>query len=123
MPFYDRMCPTCGWVKADCFEAVSPGPILCPNGHESTRVWIQTRSATVIGDEFPGGKTFENLADRPITVYSRSELKREMDARGLQPFVRHVPTPGSDRSPNTTRWDAVSQHTLDEAKKLLERVG
>lgn len=52
--------------------------------------------------------TLENLGHEPVTVYSRSELKREMDARGLREFVRHVPdSPGGDSSKHTTRWDST----------------
>jgi hypothetical protein len=55
-------------------------------------------------DEFVGGQWFENLAPQPIYIESRSHLKREMAARGLEHKVRHVGVPGSDRSPATTRW-------------------
>jgi len=67
------------------------------------REW--TCTAAIHGDDkFIGGMVIENLGHDPVTVYSRSELKREMDARGLEPMVRHVGEPGSDRSKHTTRW-------------------
>lgn len=72
---------------------------------------------------WPGGKTFENLSDTPQTFYSPSELKRYMQAHHLEPMVRHQPIPGTDKSPHTTSWAAVSQETLDGAKAMLERVG
>jgi hypothetical protein len=66
-------------------------------------VW--TASANIHGDDqFIGGKTFENLGHEPVTVHSRSELKREMDKRGLREAVRHVGTQGSDKNPRTSRW-------------------
>lgn len=58
----------------------------------------------MVGDEFPGGKTFYNLGHEPVTVYSKSELNREMAKRGLVPFVRHVGEQGSDKSKHTSRW-------------------
>ena len=72
---------------------------------------------------WPGGKTFENLGDAPKTFYSPAELNRHLKAHNLESFVRHTPVPGSDKSPYTTNWAAVSQETLDGAKAMLERVG
>jgi hypothetical protein len=69
-------------------------------------------------NDIPGGLTLENLDHEPVTVYSRSELRREMKARGLVEFVRHVPVPGSDKSPHTTSWSSVD---LDAGKALAER--
>lgn len=69
-------------------------------------------------NDIPGGLTLENLGHEPVTVYSRSELKREMQARGLVEFVRHVPVPGSDKSPHTTSWSSVD---LEAGKALAER--
>lgn len=123
MPIYDRICQACGWVGSDLFEPVEAGRVDCPNGHETERVWISTgRSPNVIDDTIIGGRVYENLGHEPVKVESRSQLKRELQARGLTEFVRHVPTPGSDKSPHTVSWSSMSQHSLDEAKKLLERV-
>jgi hypothetical protein len=72
---------------------------------------------------WPGGKTFENLADQPQTFYSKSEYDRYLRNHNIEEFVRHVPVPGSDKSPHTVSWAAVSQETLDGAKAMLERVG
>lgn len=95
----------------------------CPVcGQATERLWTRG-GAAVRQDEFIGGLTLENIGDQPVTVYSRSELKRELNARGLEECVRHVPVPGTDSSPFTTRWDVPSQYTLDQAKALLERVG
>lgn len=69
-------------------------------------------------DDWPGGKTFENLGPQEITLYSRSELRRELKARGLEECVRHVPVPGSDRSPHTVSWTAVD---LEAGRILAER--
>lgn len=105
-------CETCGAStngtgplrhRYDCAEAVTIG-----------------RAADIT---WPGGKTFENLGNEPRTFYSPSELNRYLKAHNLEPMVRHQPIPGTDRSPYTTSWAAVSQETLDGAKAMLERVG
>jgi hypothetical protein len=104
MPIFDVRCVTCGWSAEDRYET-SERKTLCPEGHATVHVWQTNRSAVVIGDDpFIGGVTFHNLDHNPVTVYSRAQLKREMDARGLEPMVRHQPTQGSDKSPMTTRW-------------------
>ena len=79
--------------------------MLCPNCEsETVRVWTARPAAIHGDDKVIGGLEIEHLDHRPVTVYSRSELKREMDARGLQHMVRHAPEQGSDKSPHTTRW-------------------
>jgi hypothetical protein len=102
MPMYDRRC-ACGWTRPDCFEPITFA-LACPEcGADTVREW--TAAAAVHGDDqFIGGLTLENLGHHPVTVHSRSELKREMDKRGLRPFVRHQPAQGSDKSKHTTRW-------------------
>ena len=105
MPIYDRACRACGWERDDCFEHASQSEHACPTcGKPTVRVFQGSRSPAVIGDEFIGGLTLENLGHEPVTVHSRTELKREMQARGLKPFVRHVGEQGSDKSKHTTRW-------------------
>ena len=107
MPIYDRRCTVCAWTAVDVIEPVTPpAPVVCPDGHATERVWLTgSRSAAVHGDDrFIGGVTFENIGHAPVTVHSRSELKRHLDAEGIKPFVRHVGAPGSDKSKHTTRW-------------------
>lgn len=103
MPIYDRTCHTCGWKRADCYEPIDHQH-ACPTcGAVTEREW--TASAAIHGDDaFIGGKTFENLGHDPVTVYSRSEYKRELAARGLQEATRHVGEQGSDKSKHTSRW-------------------
>jgi hypothetical protein len=72
---------------------------------------------------WPGGKTFENMAHEPQTFYSPSEHRAYCRAHRLEPYVRHVPVPGSDKSPHTTSWAAVSRTQLEAATALLERLG
>lgn len=103
-----------------CYRSAAEGDHgvgLCP---------LEKRRATaaaVEGVTWPGGKTFENLSDTPQTFYSRSEYRAYLKAHRIEEFVRHVPVPGSDKSPHTVSWSAVSQDTLDGAKAMLERVG
>lgn len=82
---------------------------FCPHG----RATLSAQS-----DDIPGGRTYENLGPEPVTVYSRSELRRELKARGLEEMVRHVPVPGSDRSPHTSSWTGVD---LEAGRILAER--
>lgn len=96
----------------DCGKSIAIGSWpFCKDGHEPASIGAR-------GDEIPGGMTLENLGPDPVTVYSRSELKRELAARGLVEMVRHVPVPGTDRSPFTTSWTAVD---LEAGKALAER--
>ena len=102
-----------------CYQPASLGEHgigLCPM--EKRRNASAVESVT-----WPGGKVFENLGNTTQTFYSRSEYQRYLKTHRIEEFVRHVPVPGSDRSPHTTSWAAVSQTTLDGAKAMLERVG
>lgn len=85
---------------------------FCPHGRA-----IVGRGADVT---WPGGKTFENLGDQPMTFYSPAEKTRYMRQHGIEEFVRHQPVPGSDRSPHTSRWTAVPD--LEGARAMLERM-
>jgi hypothetical protein len=101
MPTFDQVCTKCGWIGEITVAPHHNPP--CPTcGGQTERIYLG--GYQVVGDEFPGGKTFENLGHRPVTVHSKSELKRVMEMRGLEPKVRHIGTPGSDRSPHTSRW-------------------
>lgn len=65
---------------------------------------------------WPGGITFENLGHDPVTLYSPSELKRELKARGLEPMIRHVP---GDQ--HTKSWATMDPYTLEQGRILAER--
>lgn len=119
MPRYDQHCEACGW-QAEIVAQPGEHP-LCPDcGCRTERLWVAP--ASVHGDEIPGGVEIENLGPEPMTFYSRSEIAKEAKRRGLEPFVRHVPVPGTDKSPYTTSWAAASPWMLEQAKVLLERV-
>lgn len=83
-------CPKCNAVMQ-----IGEWP-FCPHGFGNV---------TVHGDDpYMGGKVLRNVAHENITVYSRAEEKRVLKQHGVEPFVRHVGTPGSDKSPHTSRW-------------------
>lgn len=73
----------------------------CRDGHEAIRAG---RGPDIT---YPGGLTLHNLGHEPVTVYSETERKRIMHARGLREMVRHVPG-----SPHTTDWSGPAPHTL-----------
>jgi hypothetical protein len=98
---YDQCCTKCDW-NAEILVEPGTHP-RCPKCKARTeRFYIAGYG--VIGDDIPGGLVLENLGDKPVTVYSKSEAKHEAAKRGLETFVRHVGTPGSDKNPHTTRW-------------------
>jgi hypothetical protein len=99
------ICPSCG------AELVVGSWPFCPDHTRGGSYNAQP-------NDWPGGKTFENLGGQPVTLYSRSELRRELKARGLEECVRHVPIPGTDKSPHTQSWVSVD---LDAARALAER--
>ena len=78
-------------------------------------------SYTNVTDEIPGGMLIENLGPTPIRVYSHSERLRIAKERGLQEVIRHVPLPGSDKSPHTRSWATMDPYTLENARILAER--
>lgn len=83
-------CDRCGIV-------VAPGEWpWCPHGIPSMVVV----SDTIIG----GPRLFENLGSQPVYIESKSQLRDELKARNLQPMVRHVGVPGTDKSPHTQRF-------------------
>lgn len=102
-----------------CGAEIPPGGWpFCSVGKGGHGVVARGRGADVT---WPGGKTFENLGHEPQTFYSPAELTRYCKSHGIEPCVRHVPVPGSDKSPHTTSWAAVSQHQLDAATELVSR--
>lgn len=102
------ICDTCG-------EALRVGDWpFCPHG--------QTGAFAEHTDDYPGGIWIENLGPHPVKVYSNTERLRIMKANGLEEFVRHVPVPGTDKSPHTTDWSrGVDAQTLENARVLVSR--
>lgn len=120
MPTFDQHCTACAWTAEIVAQPHENPP--CPQcGQPTERLWVS--SARVNGDEIPGGVWIENLGPRPLYFESKSEIAREAKRRGLEPMVRHVPVPGSDKSPHTTNWAAVSPYQLDAATQMVSRMG
>ncbi len=66
-------------------------------------------------DDIPGGRDITSLG---ITVHSRSQLRAELHARGLEPCVKHEGGHEGDRSAHTQRFVSVD---LEAATALAER--
>jgi hypothetical protein len=89
------ICPVCGEILQ-----LGEWPFCGGKNHHGSASHFN-----VIDDAITGGaRHFENLGHTPVYIESKSQLKAELKARGLEPHVRHVGVPGSDKSPNTTRW-------------------
>lgn len=96
-------CERCGEVLA-----VGQWP-FCPHA--------AVRDVAVIGDEYPGGRVFENIDHHPITVYSKSELRRELDKHELRFTDRYHKNDGPD-------WRGmIDPQTLENARALVSRGG
>jgi hypothetical protein len=100
-----------------CGAAIAIGDFpFCPHG--------PMRAGRGADVTWPGGRTFENLADHPVTFYSPAEQQQYMREHRIEPYVRHIPVPGSDKSPHTTSWaSGFSQEYLDGVAQMLARVG
>lgn len=116
MRLIDLRCQ-CGHEERDAFVADYPPCPLC--GAIMTRRY-GFRAAQ--DDSFIGGKTFENLADQPVTFHSKTDYRRYLKTHNLEECVRHVPVPGSDKSPHTTSWAGMDAQTLANAAALVSRV-
>ena len=68
---------------------------FCPHG-------MPLHGLKQLGDEIDEWN--ENVGPEPVHFTSRAERARYLKEHGLIEFVRHVGTPGSDKSPHTTRW-------------------
>lgn len=103
MPTFDGKCEACGVEAVDVFTWKDLPP--CPNcGGTLVKLWRQGSFPNVIDDTYIGGLTVENLGPTPITFQSRSEHRDYLKANGFGQPVKHVGSPGSDKSPHTSRW-------------------
>lgn len=121
MPLYDLAC-SAGHQHTDVLTVRYGEFPACPTCGAETRPAVVRRGA-VRDDSFIGGRTFENLADHPVTFYSKTDYRAYLKRHRLEECVRHVPLAGSDKSPHTTTWSSVAPETLEGARKLLERIG
>jgi hypothetical protein len=66
---------------------------------------------------WPGGKTFHNLANTPVTFYHYTDYKRYLKAHNLEPMIRNA-GPLDKYVPVSMTMDA---HTLANATALVSR--
>ena len=107
MPFYDRRCVVCLNELIDCWEPMTVPAVDCPRcGQKTERVMLPTRRAA-IGDDIPGGVLiFNGLCNEdgsPRRYYSKTEIFREAEKRGLRMREHFVELPGTDKNPNHGR--------------------
>ncbi len=109
MPMYDRRCSN-GHDNIDCLEPIVAKEVVpCREcGASTERVWIGGRTAAVIPDEIPGGVWIKhgicNPDGSPRKYYSKSEMAKEAQRRGLVNVVEHRTGRDTDKSSHTTRW-------------------
>ena len=103
MPVFDYACLRCGDVHEEYIYSTHER-VFCHCGGDTEKVWLPGSSPAVIDDSIPGGQVLENLTPQPKRFYSRSDIKRQMDALGVQSKVEHRGTDGTDKSKHTTRW-------------------
>lgn len=86
-----------------CYQPLSEGEhgwMLCPLEPRRVRV-------SVIDDQIEGGpRFFETLGHEPVFIESKSQLKREAEARGYIPCSRH-----------DAKWHAKNRKMHDERIK------
>jgi hypothetical protein len=106
---YDRLCPD-GHEMIDCWEPVNVGEVICKECSKPTeRAWL-TKPGNIIQDSIEGGIWIRhglcNEDGTPRKYYSKSEIQKEADRRGLVNRVEHTvdPRTGGDKSRHTTRW-------------------
>ena len=103
MPIYDFLCAA-GHQTEQYLPTTDTSRAVCPYCSEPVKKIFTGTGPTMIPDSIPGGLVLENLTPRPKRYYSRTEIKDEMRARGVEQRVRHVGEQGSDRSKQTQRW-------------------
>jgi len=107
MPYYNLVCDNNHEVH-DIFLKVGERPPCKECGAPTQTLWIPNSNPAVISDEIPGGIEIRHgLCDeatgKPVRYYSKSDIHKEAKRRGLVNYVEHVPTPGSDKAPYTTK--------------------
>jgi putative FmdB family regulatory protein len=106
---YDYRC-ACGHTF-ESLRRLSEANPLCVKCGAATEKYL-SKAPGVIADHVPGGFVVENIGHRPMKFESKSEMKRELDRRGLEQKVRHVGERGSDKSPHTTSWSGCDPTLL-----------
>lgn len=107
----DIRCEGCGAVEIDQYvDASNLGVHECGGQWQkvTTQMPVAGRTASVHGDDIPGGVLMYhgvcNADGSPRRYYSKSEIAREAARRGLHNHVEHKPDRGSDKNKHTQRW-------------------
>jgi len=110
---FDYLCPNCGHEEYDVIRPQEERQIPCTHCDVADgpvmmqRAWLSAPNS-VIGDDIPGGVEVKhgicNEDGTPRRYYSKSEMRREAERRGLVNHVEHIPARGSDKSKHTVRW-------------------
>lgn len=109
IPLYDYKCDDCAEIEFDVWHAIpkDTDPLrFCKACGATMHRAMLSRTSNVIGDEcdvwIKNGICNEDGSPRHYT--SKAEMKRVADSKGLVNVVRHVPRPGTDKSPHTQKW-------------------
>jgi hypothetical protein len=106
---------TCEKCNRQSNKLIIHGKLLvCPSCRYDEPVGV---AHGVIRDEIPGGVLIENLGRHPVRVYSQSERRALMKARGLEECVRW--SGPMDR--HVERWAAMDPYTMRAAAELVSR--
>ena len=97
---YDFICGQ-GHKQIDVRARYGDRP-ACPECGGAVEILWESSFPNIIGDEID--YVDHNIAKEPIHFRSKAERRRVMKQLGIQEKVRHVGVPGTDRSPQTTRW-------------------
>jgi|HubBroStandDraft_2_1064218.scaffolds.fasta_scaffold75760_2 hypothetical protein len=104
------VCDTCGHTSG-LAENGQPWPCPTCGGATHRPDPMSPKSPTVLGDTLWGGPRFiENLAPEPIWCETKSDYRALCAAHGMENRVKHVPVPGTDKSPVTQSWDIGPAH-------------
>lgn len=126
MPMYDRQCEN-GHQKLNCWESMSAADPVCDCGETLKRVLLPARANNILPDDIPGGVwIFNGLCNpdgSPRKYYSRSEIHRAEQEKGLTNIVEHRADPrtGSDKSPYTTSWIGSADTTNYDDPQVREQ--
>lgn len=98
-------------VQAFLWDEQVPRPCDCGGLWQPDVVTRLDESSAVHGDEWPGGKVFENGFTQPTRFYSKSEYHQALKDRGLQvkpEYEGHV-------------GHAVTKEAIEQAKEMVSR--
>ncbi len=125
MPNYDKRCNTCGLTQMDVLEPLQAPKVPCVAncGGVMERMWIQGKSHHIVGDEIDvwitNGLCYADGSPRHFR--SQKELDKVAAEKGMENHVVHQGGKGSDKSPHTVRWDAMSPvKEADRIKRWYE---